>query len=431
MLALGTSLFAQGTVCENVKLRVNSETGVYAKGDTVRVWADVKAVPDGPLTFKVMRWCDWDAESETSVTLEAGSTLLFERVFDESVQYVFELTDGVNPWDFKADYAGNQFAGIVVAPEGFKVGFSEPKDLMKFWRKEIRNMRREAPAPVITNDETKDGFRTYHVDINCVGPAPVRAYVSYPEGAARKSLPIIINLHSAGKPGSPSRAQVALDNAKIIEGGALAMDINAHGMLDDQPQSYYDELNEGALNLYSTREPSDLDNYYFKWMMLRAVRALDYLCANPLWDGKHVIVTGTSQGGYQSAWLAGIDKRVTAAVLTVPAGLDQGAELQGRPDSWPKTMKNFRESSLKNLPYMDPAAFIYRTKADVWCEIGLWDFTCPAANIFAVMNTLKGEKTIVTWQRPHSIRPNDEERAVHREVVGPQRIEFFRKAAKK
>jgi len=425
-----TFILGAQTVRESVSLRINSEDGLYEKGQTVKVWADVKNVPDSPLTFKVMKWAQWHPESETVVTLREGENLLFERKVDEAVQYVFELTDGKNPKSFKgkSEVDGNVFAGVVVGASDFKPGFTQPDGLYEFWNGQIKAMRKEKMHPEITKDETVDEVRKYHVDINCVGPAPLRAYVAHPANAKKHSLPIILFLHSAGKPGSPSKADVAISYATIVEGGALAMDLNAHGMLDDQSDEYYKELNNGLLNGYSTREPDEnLENYYFKWMMLRAVRALDYLTKSPLWDGKHVIVSGTSQGGYQSAFLAGIDKRVTSAILTVPAGLDQGASLQGRSNSWPGTMRRYPENSQKYLPYIDPAAFLWNTKADIWCEIGLYDLTCPAANLFAVMNTVNGEKTIVTFQRPHSLMYYQKNHG----PVDELRKEFFQKAAMK
>ena len=424
-LMVAASALAQ-QVRGNVILMTNHPDGIYAKGDTVKVWAEVKTVPEKPLVFKVMRWTQWEAESESPVTLHEGRNMLFERVFDESVQYVFEVTDNVKPRDFKADGTGNAFAGVIVAPGEFEVGFSEPADLMEFWNKEIKNMRKLKMETEVTKQSEEKGYTVYHVDINCVGPAPARAYVAHPADAQKGTLPIILYLHAAGSPGAPSQARTALTYAKCVDGGALAMDLNAHGMLDDQPKEYYDELSNGLLKNYSSREPAGLDDYYFKWMMLRAIRALDYLTKNPLWDGKHVIVSGTSQGGYQSAFLASLDNRVTTAILTVPAGMDQGSTLKGRPCSWPYTMRKYPESTQKYSPYMDPAAWLYRTTADIWCEIGLYDFTCPGANLFAALNTVKTPVTIVTFQRPHSgnmDRPHKE--------VEKQRMDYFQKAATK
>ena len=414
------------TLRNDVSLRLNHPEGIYAKGDTVRLWADVKAVPGFEVSFRIFRFCKWDAESESTVKLREGENLIWEGVFNEPVQYVFELTDGKVPQDFKGEGFNNVFAGLVVAPEEMVIGFDDPRGLMKYWRREIKEMRKLKMETEVTKDRTEGGFRTYHVDINCVGPKHLQAYVSYPEAAKPKSLPIILNLHAAGRPGAPSRAGAALDNARLVEGGALAMDLNAHGMLDDQPNQYYDDLSKGELLGYSSREPKDRENYYFKWMILRAQRALDYLTQSPLWDGKHIIVTGTSQGGYQSAFLAGVDKRVTAAVLTVPAGLDQGAELKGRSNSWPKTMDKYKESSMRNSPYFDGALILSHTRADIWCEIGMYDFTCPAANLFATLNAVRTPKEIVLWQRPHSLYPGQTHGNVEK-----KRIDFFRRAAAK
>ena len=414
------------SVRDNVIMRLNKEDGIYAKGDTVRVWADVTGSPKPGLMLKTMRWCQWDAESQKEVVLHEGENLLVERVFDESVQYVFEVTDGVKSKDFTVE--GNAFAGLVVAPEEFQAGFDAPADFRKFWKKEIKAMRRQKMDVSVSKDTVAGGLRTYHVDISCIGPAPVRAYVSYPADARRKSLPIIIYYHAAGRPGAPSSASTAKHYARIVEGGAIGIDINAHGMLDDQPQHYYDTLSAGLLKGYSSRVPV-MEDYYFKWMMLRAVRIVDYAVKNPLWDGKHIIVSGGSQGGYQSAWMAGVDPRITTAILSVPAGMDQGATLEGRPATWPKTMDRYPEESSSVLPYYDPAAFLRNTRADIWCEIGLYDFTCPAANLFAVMNTVTSPKTIVTFQRPHS-RLNARCRAEHEKVDSLSKA-YFQKAATK
>lgn len=404
-LLLAAATLGAQTLRDNVTIHVNHEDGLYEKGDLVKVWADVKAVPEGDVWLYVIKACNRNKQQKSIIQLKEGENVLFEEKVNETIQYVFELTDGVKPNEFKDPAAmGNVFAGVVVDPNGFEVGFDEPADVLDFWAKEIKKMRKKKIKPEITKDETKDGIRTYHVDINCVGPAPCRAYVSHPADAAKKSLPIILNLHAAGTPGAPSLAYTSKSYVKMVEGGALAMDLNAHGMLDDMPKEYYDNLSKGELKGYSSREPVDRDDYYFKWMLLRAQRALDYLCSNPLWDGKHVIVTGTSQGGLQSAFLAGIDSRVTTAILTVPAGLDQGALLKGRKPSWPGTISKYPESSKANSPYFDPATFLKYTKADIWCEIGLYDFTCPAANLFATLNTVKTPKTIITYQRPHSVQ---------------------------
>lgn len=396
MMLLSTLAGAQ-TIRGNIRLTVNSEDALYAKGDTVRVFAEVSGPEWKGLSFRVMHYCTWEPASEKTIDVPEGKTLLFEEVADEPMQYVFELTDGEKPKDMTAP--GNVFAGVAVAPELFKPGYKAPSDWRRYWRREIRAMRRVPMDPKITKQSEEKGCEVFHVELACPGPASVNAYVAHPKGARPHSLPIVIYYHAAGM--EASHASRALEYATCVDGGALSLDINAHGMLDDQPKEYYDALLANGLKGYPEREPLSLEDYYFKWMMLRAVRALDYLKANPLWDGKHIVLVGTSQGGYQSAFVACADRKVSAIVLTCPAGIGQGDSLEGRTPSWPKTIQKYPESSAKVIPYLDPACMLRRSRADIWCEIGMFDYTCPAANLFAALNTVKTRKTVVTFQRGH------------------------------
>lgn len=53
--------------------------------------------------------------------------------------------------------------------------------------------------------------------------------------------------------------------------------------------------------------------FFGMWEIWDGIRALDYLLTRPEVDPKHVGVTGSSGGGTQSTWLAGVDRRFTMA----------------------------------------------------------------------------------------------------------------------
>jgi len=405
-----------------MSLRINSETGIYAKGDTIRVFADVKKVPEREVLIQAREFNGHQAWKSETVNLAEGENLLFEGAFDKATHQAFRLTvKGAK----KADNADYMTVGAIVAPEEFTPGFEEPKDLQKFWSKEIKKMRAQKMKPVLEKEKSlEEGIEVYSVEINCVGPRPVRGYIAYPQGAKPKSLPAIILLHAASSSGGSSHIKDLMPYARM---GALVVDINAHGMKNQQSKEYYAELFNGDLKNYFGREPEDRNTYYFKWMFLRALRTLDYMCNHELWDGKHMVVWGGSQGGAQSCFLAGIDKRVTAAVVRVPAMLDQGGSLQGRTCSWPNTMSKYPESTQKNSPYFDPALLLKNTKAEFWCEIGLFDLTCPPSNVFAAMNQVTTPKTIVTFQRNHTFRTTPELEPLHKPVE-KQMMDFIKYA---
>lgn len=387
---------------EQLTLKINSSDGRYAIGDTLKVWACVDIAPRDSLTLCLWKGALEDKQSERKVLLAKGETLLLEKVFDSPTAEFMSISSSRDPKDFTR-------VGWIAAEEGFTPGFSEPRDLMRFWRRQIRAMRKDPMVPILTPVELKgadaEKFDAYGLEINCTGPAPVRGYLVVPKGAAAKSLPIAIYVHGAGVKGNWCRSDIrsALNMAKSGS-GAIGIDINAHGMLNDQPQSYYDALDEGELAKYSARPVTDHESFYFRTMMLRLVRTIDYATTLKEWDGKRVMMYGSSQGGYQSAVLASIDKRVSHAVLLVPAGIDIGGTLAGRKGGWPNCLERdgLDSPAVKICPYYDAALLLRHCKADIYAEIGLIDTTCPAANIFAGLNGVRGDKEIHTYPfRPH------------------------------
>ncbi len=66
------------------------------------------------------------------------------------------------------------------------------------------------------------------------------------------------------------------------------------------------------------------------------VRALDFLTAQPEWNGRTVIVSGSSQGGAQALVAVGLDSRLTFFAAGVPAMGDHTRFKAGRINGWPK-----------------------------------------------------------------------------------------------
>lgn len=421
MLASPFAASAQD-IMDYMILRTDRVSAVYAIGDTVRVIADVVAVPPHTVNMNVFTGgYRENSIKEGPLDVRVGENILYEGVFDSPSEVMVSLT---------AEGSDEYMCGFLVAPEKFNPGFKAPKDLLRFWRREIREMR-DLPmvskvVPIEGDKERGEGFETFDVEVNCVGPKPVRGYMVHPKGAKPHSLPIVIFLHAAGStPGTQAHVSTATDFAAY---GALAIDINAHGFLNGQPDQYYYDLYAGELLDYSKREPKSREDYYFKWMFLRAQRALDFMVTNPLWDGKHIVVVGTSQGGAQSAFLAGIDRRVTTAVLTVPAMIDQGAYLDGRYPSWPKAATKYPDKA-DICRYFDPALLLGRTRASIWCEVGLYDLTCPPANVYAGINQARGFKMVIPTQRGHTMKRKNQKKN-HQPVLMNQ-IDFTRAELKK
>lgn len=391
------------------QLEINKTDGVYEVGDSIKVWATVFEGCSPVLEFTVQKNMKTQLSSK-AVTLKEGRHLLYADVCQEPAHYVYML--GI-PGTKKAGEKASA-VGAIVSHESFRAGYAAPKDLKKFWDKQIAKMRKmpltveSKPAPQEKHDQT--GYTCLDIEIPMPEGNPVRAYLVYPTDAADKSLPIVIRAHAAGVKGQWCRCSTdkTIDDAKR-GGGAIALDINAHGMLNGQPQSYYDDLDSGELLKYSSRDFSGHEDFYFRLMYLRLVRAIDYLVTLPQWDGKRIAIYGESQGGAQSAALAGIDNRITAASLRVPAFMDVAASFDERAGSWPQAYGRRAEELIDVLPYYDAACLLTLTKARLFFEAGLIDYTCPPACVAAGYNNAPvADKTIVFFPyRPHSTGPMD------------------------
>ena len=391
---------------------------VYAKGETIKIYAD--ADKETPALVKVYRNGQFEGVSE--ITLQAGRTEVFSGSYDEAAALMVRLA---NP----QDQNDSTTVGAIVAPEEFLPGFDEPADFRDFWKKQLKTLRRQRMkvklTPVEVPGEDAEKYVCYDLEINCLDFRPVRGYLAMPRKAKRRSLPITIYAHSAGKLTSPyTRATVkkAVSLAKSGN-GAIGLDINAHGMLNGQDEAYYAAMEE-ELHGYSGRTVTDHESFYFRGMFLRLVRALDYLCTRKEWDRKHVLVTGGSQGGAQSAALAGLDPRVTTVVVDVPAMWDSGGILKGRTSCWTKPLERdgIDSPAATIMPYYDACNFMRYFKGDLVVNVGLIDLTCPPASVWSVYNVCPARTKVIhpcAW-KGHSGKysvPTKEERNRIRKIM--------------
>ncbi len=364
------------------------ENGVYHSGDRARVVLSIKDKSTQVVTLKLQH--NFSSYTTEQKNYHGDSLVVFDQIVSEPITLVWEArTNNDSGW-----------MGLIVNPESYQPGTKRPTDLESFWNKQKKDLRAlpilliSKPAP-----NTDPAYQCFDLEINCTSPKPVRGYFAMPTNAAKKSLPIVINFHAAGVAGDwcRSKPEIALRYARMGK-GALVFDLNAHGMLNGQSQAYYDSLDQGELNRYAQIGITNKNESYFLGMYQRLLRTIDYLTSLPEWDGKRILVIGESQGGGQSLVAAGLDKRVTAAVVTVPAMCDWGGTLVGRKGSWPYLFETKIDRTVleANLPYFDAAHLLKGSTATIVAEIGLIDQTCPSSALYAALNQTKGKNIIVT-----------------------------------
>ncbi|MDZ4199198.1 MAG: acetylxylan esterase, partial [Kiritimatiellia bacterium] len=185
--------------------------------------------------------------------------------------------------------------------------------------------------------------------------------------------------------------------------GVLALRMNVHAYdPPTDPQALllvYSNLNETAT--YNRHGAPDREAYYYRKSILGIDRAIQWMASRPDWDGKHLVVTGSSQGGGFSLILAGFSPLVTAAGAHVPALCDHAAYQAERSSGWPNLVQGIGQGAEEYLVfsrYYDAVNFARRIRVPTAVSVGFIDRTCSPGSVYAAYNQIEAPKKI--WNGP-------------------------------
>jgi cephalosporin-C deacetylase-like acetyl esterase len=355
-------------------------SGIYNTGETVG-WT----VTPGPVapTYSY-RWTirrnNAEVLKEGKLDLSSGKDKI-ETAGDTPEMIYVAIEPIAKPADVPAYVGGNTgrnnglyAVGAAVAPTKLGLSTPRPADFDSFWAAKLAAQAKIPIHPVLTPVETDTPgveMKTYVLDALW---SQAQGYIAKPARSGK--FPALLLLQYAG---------VYALNAKSIASraaeGWLVIDEDSHDKLPSDPRGNIPP-NYAAIG-NTSRETS-----YFLDMYLRDSRALDYLMTRPDWDGKTIVVMGTSMGGQQSMVLAGLrPEKITAVLVCVPSGADTNADLHGRKagyPNWPSKDPKVMNTSL----YFDPVNFASRIHAPVLAAMGFIDTTSPPAGVWTELNQI-------------------------------------------
>jgi cephalosporin-C deacetylase-like acetyl esterase len=284
-------------------------------------------------------------------------------------------------------------AGAAVSPLAIKPSQPPPDDFAAFWDGQKKQL---AAVPIRARltpvKSPRDTVETFDLQADCIG-APASGYYARPIGAKVRSRPAILTVHGAGV-----RSASLPGPAGWAQDGFLALDLNAHGLPNGRESAFYDDLAKGELKDYRAAGSDSRESVYFRGMFLRLIRAIDFLAEQPEWDGRTLVVYGSSQGGAQAIAAAGLDPRVSFFVAGVPAMCDHTGFLAQRISGWPKFIpigeKTPSPAIVSAVRYYDAVNFAARAKAPGYFTVGFIDTTCPPTSVYAAYNALRSRKEI-------------------------------------
>lgn len=269
--------------------------------------------------------------------------------------------------------------GAAIAPWKLQPSAPKPSDFDTFWAAKVKALSEVPMNPALTpTPGAPAGVDLYTVKLDSLG-SHVQGYLAKP--AREGKFPALVVFQYAGV--YALRTKTVTDRAAE---GWLAFDVDSHDMPPDQ--------SEGVGRNYPTIGYTDRETSYFLAMYLRDTRAIDYIASRPDWDGRTIVITGTSMGGQQSLVTAALNRKVTAVIVNEPAGADLNGDLHGRKAGYPNYPSD-NARVMETALYFDPVNFASRIQAPVLAGIGFIDTTAPPAGIFTALNQIPGPKEVV------------------------------------
>jgi len=270
--------------------------------------------------------------------------------------------------------------GAAIDPTNFKPSIPRPADFDAFWAGKLADLAKIPINPQLTPlTAPNPNVDFYKVQLDSVG-SHVQGYLAAPKGGGKH--PAILLYQYAGVYALDPRT--AADRAAE---GWLAFNVDSH---DQDPASA-----DGAPRNYAMVGADNRDASYFLTMYLRDTRAIDYIRSRPDWDGKTIVVMGTSMGGQQSFATAGLNPdHVTAMVVNVPAGFDVNGDKAGRRTGYPGWPSD-NAAIMQAGQYFDPVNFASHIRARSVVAFGMIDTTSPPAGVFTAFNQIQAAKEAI------------------------------------
>jgi cephalosporin-C deacetylase-like acetyl esterase len=407
---------------QQLKLTPYSASGIYDIGEKVG-WkisaADDKSAPPRSFAYTIKK-NNLNAIKSGNFDLSPSDANI-DVTLDEPAMVFLEITpsagssnDG-SPGTGAAPRGGANriVAGAAVAPTKLQPVVPRPGDFDSFWESKIKTLKEVPENAVLTpGDSGVPNVDYATIQMDHVDGKHVWGQLAKPSKEGK--YPALVIFQWASPPYPLQKSWVTSHAAN----GWLTLNIEPHDVLPTEPQNYYTALPREIKN-YQSIGNDDRDKSYFVQMYLADYRAVDYIASRPDWDGKTLVVMGTSMGGQQSLCVAGLHPKITHLIVNEPAGCDTNGQLHGRQAGYPNFPPN-NPKIMETALYVDAVNFAPHINAKSLVSMGFVDTIAPPVGIWTALNQIAGAKEAVPMidsphnnlatpaqQRPYTGRSNE------------------------
>ena len=327
---------AQISSAQKIVITPAKASCVYDIGEPI-TWK-VEVTGDNASSIKqanyVMKQCGLTVIKQGILDLSTGTASL-DTSLNEPGTILLSVTTTISPKPV--------LAGAAVAPYKVQPTSPRPDDFDDFWIAKIKELEAIAANPQLESvDANNPNVDYYKIRMDNIHGTHIYGQLAKPKAPGK--YPALLIPQWAGVYGLPKSRVV--DRAR---NGWIALNIMPHDLPFDQPAAYYKDLFKTTYKNYWTFGAESRDTTTFLRMYLSCYRAMDYLTQMPDWNGKTLVVMGTSQGGQQALMIAGLYPKVTAMLAMVPSSCDVTGPTNGRAIGYPNwgnyILGNSREKS--------------------------------------------------------------------------------------
>jgi cephalosporin-C deacetylase len=281
--------------------------------------------------------------------------------------------------------------------EQYRPAVPEPRDFDEFWRDSLEGEPallevRPAPTDLCLVD-------TWDVAFTGFGGAPVRAWYTRPAGVTA-ALPAVVEYVGYGRGRGLPHERLTWVTAGYAH---LLMDSRGqgdqYGSGGDTPDPHAGAPGGPGAVTRGIRAPAD---YYYRRLIVDAVRAVAAVRALPGVAPDRVVATGNSQGGGLALAVAGLVPDLAALVVTAPLLCHIGRAIEitdaapyGEIVTYLSVHRDAVDAVRHTLSYVDGVAFARRAGAPAHFGVGLRDTVCPPSTVYAAYNQYGGADRVI------------------------------------
>lgn len=380
-LLISSSLFAQLNVV------ADRPSAIYESDELMNFL--VTSDENGSVSYKIFYDRFVPVIQSGVLNLTAGTTLSIPYANPEpGIVYIEVIQNN------QKSFAAAAFDPFDIAPIG-----NPPDDLDQYWNLQKDQLSQIPLELEISFYESHEHSTTFEIRLNNIDGRNIYGLLSVPD--TEGPHPAILTLPPFG-----NGVDVVTPEHILAERvGVLSLSVSIHNV----PVNLEDPVG------YETGDSNNPDSIYYRYALMGAVQAINYLETRDDYSG-FLAINGVSQGAGLSMLLAGIEERVDLMVQSNAALCQHQGILEDKASGFPYYIERSRteendpiheSETINATKYYDAVYLNKNIDFPTYHIISYEDTITPSATVFAAYNQIIAPKILLHARELGHVHPNE------------------------